>query len=73
MLALLGAERRRQDDARSRTVDAAEARLGPGVVARRDVVADPFGVRREIGVAGQFAPIDELLTGRENLEMRGRL
>ena len=39
----------------------------------RDVLADPFGVRREIGLAGQFAAIDEVLTGRENLEMVGRL
>ena len=38
-----------------------------------DVVADPLGVRREIGLAGQFAAVDEILTGRENLEMVGML
>jgi ABC-2 type transport system ATP-binding protein len=42
-------------------------------VLGRDVVADPFGVRREIGLAGQFAAIDEVLTGRENLELVGVL
>jgi ABC-2 type transport system ATP-binding protein len=46
---------------------------GRAAVLGRDVVGDPFGVRREIGVAGQFAAIDEILTGRENLEMVGRL
>src|SRR5437763_9417091 len=46
---------------------------GRALVLGRDVVADPFGVRREIGLAGQFAAIDEILTGRENLEMVGML
>ncbi len=46
---------------------------GRAIVLGRDVVADPFGVRSEIGLAGQFAAVDEILTGRENLEMVGRL
>ncbi|MDQ6605339.1 MAG: ATP-binding cassette domain-containing protein [Actinomycetota bacterium] len=46
---------------------------GRALVLGRDVVADPFGVRRQIGLAGQFAAIDQILTGRENLEMVGRL
>ena len=46
---------------------------GHALVLGRDVVRDPFGVRREIGLAGQFAAIDEILTGRENLEMVGQL
>ncbi len=46
---------------------------GTARVLGRDVVADPFGVRREIGLAGQFAAVDEVLTGRENLEMVGQL
>ena len=46
---------------------------GRALVLGHDVVADPFTVRREIGLAGQFAAVDELLTGRENLEMIGRL
>jgi ABC transporter DrrB family efflux protein len=38
-----------------------------------DVVADPARVREQLALTGQFAAVDELLTGRENLEMFGRL
>ncbi len=38
-----------------------------------DVTADPAAVRRTIGLAGQFAAVDEYLTGHENVEMVGRL
>jgi ABC transporter DrrB family efflux protein len=38
-----------------------------------DVAADPSKVREELALTGQFAAVDELLTGRENLEMFGRL
>ena len=38
-----------------------------------DVVRDAVAVRSRIGLAGQFAAVDELLTGRENLVMVGRL
>jgi ABC transporter DrrB family efflux protein len=38
-----------------------------------DVVHDAAGVRELLGLTGQFAAVDELLTGRENLEMFGRL
>jgi hypothetical protein len=38
-----------------------------------DVLQDPAGVRARIGLAGQATAVDELLTGRENLEMVGRL
>ena len=38
-----------------------------------DVVRDPNDVRRVIGVSGQYAAVDEHLTGYENLEMVGRL
>ena len=34
---------------------------------------EPAAVRELIGLTGQFAAVDELLTGRENLEMFGRL
>ena len=37
------------------------------------MVNEPLAVRRRIGLAGQFAAVDEELTGRENLEMVGRL
>jgi ABC-2 type transport system ATP-binding protein len=38
-----------------------------------DVGADPAAVRREIGLAGQFAAVEPAMTGRENLEMTARL
>ncbi|HJQ08661.1 MAG TPA: ATP-binding cassette domain-containing protein [Candidatus Saccharimonadales bacterium] len=38
-----------------------------------DVVKDPDSVRSSIGLTGQFAAVDEYLTGVENLEMMGRL
>ncbi|NNN13679.1 MAG: ATP-binding cassette domain-containing protein [Acidimicrobiaceae bacterium] len=38
-----------------------------------DVLADPAKVRHLIGLAGQSAAIQEELTGRENLEIMGRL
>ena len=42
-------------------------------VAGHDLAADPVAVRRSIGLAGQYAAVDDLLTGRENLEIVGRL
>ena len=48
--------------------DAGQAR-----VAGVDVLADPAGVRSRIGLSGQYAAVDEYLTGYENLEMVGRL
>ncbi|MEL6890461.1 MAG: ATP-binding cassette domain-containing protein [Actinomycetota bacterium] len=38
-----------------------------------DVGTDPTNVRRAIGLAGQYAAVDDLLTGRENLEIVGAL
>ena len=38
-----------------------------------DVVREPLAVRELLGLTGQFAAVDEILTGRENLEMFGRL
>lgn len=38
-----------------------------------DVVKDAQEVRRTIGLTGQYAAVDEYLSGRENLEMMGRL
>jgi ABC-2 type transport system ATP-binding protein len=46
---------------------------GRAEVAGLDVVADPAGVRGRIGVSGQYAAVDEYLTGFENLDMVGRL
>ncbi len=38
-----------------------------------DVARDPNGVRSRIGLAGQYAAVDEFQTGRENVEMIGKL
>ncbi|GAA2446672.1 ATP-binding cassette domain-containing protein [Streptomyces glaucus] len=46
---------------------------GKAVVAGLDVVRHPDAVRRSIGLSGQFAAVDEYLTGRENLQMVGQL
>ncbi|MER7173023.1 ATP-binding cassette domain-containing protein [Streptomyces mesophilus] len=46
---------------------------GKAVVAGIDVVKNPNEVRRSIGLSGQFAAVDEYLTGRENLQMVGQL
>ncbi|OUZ09919.1 daunorubicin/doxorubicin resistance ABC transporter ATP-binding protein DrrA [Aeromicrobium sp. PE09-221] len=46
---------------------------GQAEVAGVDVLADPNGVRRRIGLSGQYAAVDEYLTGFENLQMVGRL
>ena len=46
---------------------------GHGRVLGHDVVAEAGIVRRLIGLAGQNAAVDEYLTGRENLNMVGRL
>ncbi|MEU7605037.1 ATP-binding cassette domain-containing protein [Streptomyces sp. NPDC041003] len=46
---------------------------GKAVVAGIDVLKHPNEVRRAIGLSGQFAAVDEYLTGRENLQMVGQL
>ena len=46
---------------------------GSARVAGFDVVRDPARVREHIGLAGQYAAVDENLTGFENLQMVGRL
>jgi ABC transporter DrrB family efflux protein len=50
-----------------------EPDAGTAEVFGRDVVQDAVAVRAMLGLTGQFAAVDELLTGRENLEMFGRL
>jgi ABC-2 type transport system ATP-binding protein len=46
---------------------------GSARVAGFDVVKDAAQLRAQIGLAGQYAAVDENLTGRENLEMVGLL
>jgi ABC-2 type transport system ATP-binding protein len=46
---------------------------GRARVAGLDVRKDARAIRSLIGLAGQYATVDELLTGRENLELIGLL
>jgi len=46
---------------------------GTATVAGHDLLADPAGVRRSISLTGQYAAVDDMLTGEENLRMMGRL
>jgi oleandomycin transport system ATP-binding protein len=50
-----------------------QADSGTAFVAGRDVAAEPGRVREAIGLTGQYAAVDELLTGRQNLVLIGRL
>src|SRR5580704_6978075 len=46
---------------------------GAATVSGHDLLADPAGVKGSISLTGQFAAVDDLLTGRENLEMMAQL
>ena len=46
---------------------------GRASVFGRDVVGDAAAARELLGLTGQFAAVDEILSGRENLQMFGRL
>jgi ABC-2 type transport system ATP-binding protein len=46
---------------------------GTGRVAGHDILTDPAAVRRSMGLTGQAATVDELLTGKENLRLIGSL
>lgn len=50
-----------------------KADSGSVTVAGLDVKSDAQQLRSVIGLAGQYAAVDEILTGRENLEMVGKL
>jgi ABC-2 type transport system ATP-binding protein len=66
-------QRRRQDDRRAVLTTLLTADEGSATVAGVDVFANPKGVRERIGLSGQYAAVDEYLTGFENLDMIGRL
>ena len=67
-------QRRRQDHRGADPDHPARSRRGPGRGGRLSTWPhDPRGVRRTIGLSGQYAAVDEYLTGFENLEMIGRL
>ena len=46
---------------------------GEATIAGADLRTQPNDVRARIGLSGQYAAVDEVLTGAENLEMIGRL
>src|ERR1700743_106585 len=46
---------------------------GTATVAGHDLLADPAGVRGAISLTGQYAAVDDMLTGEENLRMMARL
>lgn len=46
---------------------------GTATINGHDVITDPAGVRASIGLTGQYAAVDEYLTGEENLLLMGRL
>jgi ABC-2 type transport system ATP-binding protein len=46
---------------------------GTATIAGHDLLSDPFGVRRTISLTGQYAAVDDVLTGEENLRMMARL
>src|SRR5437764_8830535 len=50
-----------------------EPDAGRAEVFGRDVVNEAVAVRELLGLTGQFAAVDEILSGRENLLMFGRL
>ncbi|MDM7989103.1 ATP-binding cassette domain-containing protein [Arthrobacter sp. zg-Y877] len=50
-----------------------KADAGTAAVAGFDVAAAPADVRRSISLTGQFAAVDEVLTGRENLVLIAKL
>jgi ABC-2 type transport system ATP-binding protein len=50
-----------------------KADAGTATVQGVDVSTDPLGVREKISLTGQFAAVDEILTGRENLVLVAKL
>jgi ABC-2 type transport system ATP-binding protein len=50
-----------------------EPDAGTAIIAGADVVTAPGEVRKRIGLSGQYASVDEKLTGFENLDLIGRL
>jgi ABC-2 type transport system ATP-binding protein len=73
VLALLGPNRAGKTTAVRILATLVRADAGRARVAGFDVVADPRQVRRHISLTGQFAAVDDLQTGEENLRMMGRL
>lgn len=73
IFALLGANGAGKTTTISILATLTRADSGKVIVAGHDVSRDPASVRKHISLTGQFAAVDDLLTGRENLEMIGNL
>ena len=74
VLGLLGPNGAGQDDRGAHPDHAARARRGHGRRSPASTCArQPAQVRAQIGLSGQYAAVDEYLTGYENLDMIGRL
>ena len=73
VLAMLGPNGAGKTTAVSILATLIKPNAGTASVAGIDVFAKPQEVRKKIGLSGQFAAVDEHLTGFENLDMVGRL
>jgi ABC-2 type transport system ATP-binding protein len=73
ILALLGPNGAGKTTAVSILTTLTRADAGRAEVAGADVMKSPGEVRKLIGLSGQYAAVDEQLTGFENLDMFGRL
>jgi ABC-2 type transport system ATP-binding protein len=62
-----------QDHGRENPVHAAQVRHGTGSINGFDVATQPANVRESISLTGQFAAVDEILSGRENLVLVAQL
>ncbi len=73
VLGLLGPNGAGKTTAVSILTTLVEPDAGTATVAGADLIRQPGEVRRRIGLSGQYAAVDEHLTGFENLDMIGRL
>jgi ABC-2 type transport system ATP-binding protein len=73
VLSLLGPNGAGKTTAVSILTTLLDADEGTATIAGADLRTQPNEVRRRIGLSGQFAAVDEVLTGFENLDMIGRL
>jgi len=71
--ALLGANGAGKTTAINILATLTRADSGTAIINGVDISKDPAKAREYISLTGQFAAVDELLTGRENLEMIGSL
>jgi len=73
VLALLGPNGAGKTTAVSILTTLLKPDAGTATVGGADVRTEPAEVRRRVGLSGQYAAVDEVLTGFENLDMIGRL